>query len=104
MRGLPCLAPCRRFRETLHYKMVHVSLALQVAINYEPLAEGFTIWVTLCSIYLAIFVLYWLYCLVRLHSAAQHIASVPVCSKMDAACILTDGPPPGLSCILRPFP
>lgn len=36
----------------------------EVAINYEPLAEGFTIWVTLCSIYLAIFVLYWLYCLV----------------------------------------
>ena len=74
MRGLPCLVPCRRFCETLHYEMVHVSLALQVAINYEPLAEGFTIWVTLCSIYLAIFVLYWLYCLVRLHSAAHSIS------------------------------
>ena len=69
--GVPCLLHCRRYPKFRHHDVVHVSLALQVAINYDPLAEGFTIWVTLCSIYLAIFVLYWLYCLVRLHSAAH---------------------------------
>ena len=59
---------------------MHVFHALQVAINYEPLAEGFTIWVTLCSIYLAIFVLYWLYCLVRLHSAAHSTSHLSLCA------------------------
>lgn len=85
MQGSPYLLPCRRYHVTPHH---NVSLALQVAINYEPLAEGFTIWVTLCSIYLAIFVLYWLYCLVRPQSAAHSIVHL----SRSAACVLSSGP------------